>query len=112
MEQRLCLSTVSPIRQKSDGIGIADWLASSVPAVRVQVSAAVPRYGRGADRDFAPRPQRISGAGTTSATSGVGQGRKEKGPGRQGYFTSGQPPGADPLRRSGRLSMTSSIIAR
>src|SRR5215831_5489972 len=32
MEQRLCLSTVSPIRQKSDGIGIADWLASSVPA--------------------------------------------------------------------------------
>jgi hypothetical protein len=30
MEQRLCLSTGSPIRQKSDGIGIADWLASSV----------------------------------------------------------------------------------
>jgi len=33
-----------------------------------------------------------------------GQGRKEKGPGRHGYFTSGQPPGADPLRRSGQLS--------
>ena len=72
MEQRLCLSTVSPIRQKSDGIGIADWLASLVPAVPVHVSAAVSPCGRGADRDLAPRPQRIGGAGLTSATSGVG----------------------------------------
>ncbi len=40
------------------------------------VSAAVPRYGRGADRDLAPRPQRIGGAGLTSATSGVGHERR------------------------------------
>jgi len=55
MEQRLCLSTVSPIRQKSDGIGIADWLASSVPAVPVHaplylatgaVVIAISRRGR------------------------------------------------------------------
>jgi hypothetical protein len=56
MEQRLCLSTVSPIRQKSDGIGIADWLASSVPPSQfmsallylatVAVLTAISRRGR------------------------------------------------------------------